>query len=92
LKIFTVGLPTVTEAAASEFQIGVHSTIGLDTSLGGGAAHFFTVTISLSRADPAVLERQMTIARALIELEKPAHTYYELQAVFPACRSGSFPQ
>ncbi len=88
LRIFTVGLPTVTEATASEFQIGAHSTIGVDTSIGGAPAHFFTVTISLSRGqDP---KRQIAIAQDLIEREKPAHTYYELNVTFPSIQLGKF--
>ncbi len=88
LAIFTVGTPIVTETATEEFQIGVHSTIGQNTYLRGGPPHFFTVTISLPRAAPAVQERQMAIAHALIELGKPAHTFYELKPIFPSMRIG----
>jgi phage tail-like protein len=88
LTIFTVGEPTVTELEAAEFQIGVHSRIGEDTYLGGGPPHFFRATISLHRAAPEVLLRQMEIARALIELEKPAHTHYELVVTFPSMQIG----
>jgi hypothetical protein len=30
----------------------------------------------------------MNIARALIDLEKPAHTFYELVPIFPSMRIG----
>lgn len=90
LKIFTVGLPTVTETAAAEFQIGTHATIGQDTYLGGGPPHFFRVVIRLPRATPEAQERQMGIARALIELEKPAHTSYELEVIFPSMQIGVY--
>src|SRR2546430_5408106 len=36
----------------------------VDTYLGGGAAHFFRVTISLPRASQEAQERQMAIATA----------------------------
>src|SRR2546430_10478235 len=60
----------------------------VDTYLGGGAAHFFRVTISLPRASQEAQERQMAIATALIELEKPAHTAYKLEPIFPSMRIG----
>ena len=88
LAIFTVSVPTVSEQEVSGLQIGVHSTIGVDMHLGGDKPHFFHVKISLPRATPAVQERQMNIARALIDLEKPAHTFYELVPIFPSMRIG----
>ncbi len=88
LGIFTVGTPTISEGGDAEFQIGVRSRVGKDTYVGGDLPHFFRVTISLPRAAPAVQERQMAIAHALIELEKPAHTFYELNLDFPSMRIG----
>lgn len=90
LSIFTVGIPKISEVSAAEFQIGEHSTIGEDTYLGGGPPHFFRVTIALPRATTGVQERQMEIARALIELEKPAHTYYEPNFEFPSMKIGKY--
>jgi phage tail-like protein len=90
LAIFNVGTPTIIEAG-TEFQIGVHSTIGQDIYLGGGPPHYFHVTISLSQefqGKPEALERQRDIARALIELEKPAHTFYDLAVIFPSMQIG----
>jgi phage tail-like protein len=88
LSIFTVSVPTVIEQEVSGTQIGVHSTVGKDMYIGGEKPHFFHVKISLPRAAPAVQERQMNIARALIDLEKPAHTFYELVPAFPSMRIG----
>ena len=90
LSIFTVGIPKVTEVSAAEFQIHEHSTIGEDTYIGGGAPHFFRVTIALPRATTQVQERQMEIARSLIKLEKPAHTYYEPSFKFPSMKIGKY--
>src|SRR5882724_716721 len=46
LEIFTAFTPTITEEATQpEFQLRVHSTIGLDTYLSGGRPHRFQVTI-----------------------------------------------
>ncbi len=88
LTIFSVGTPTVIETDMGELQLGVHSTIGEDTYLQGGAAHFFQVTISLPEVEPAVVLRQREIARALIELEKPAHTQYTLIVESPSMQIG----
>ena len=88
LEIFLDGTPTVTEPDVHEMQIGEQSTIGEDTYLGGGPPHFFQVTISLARPSPEFLERQLRIARDLINLEKPAHTYYKLNSTFPTIQIG----
>jgi phage tail-like protein len=86
LRIFVRGRPEITETAVAELQIGIHSTIGEDTYLRGGPPHFFRVTIVLPeelQGRPRELARQLAIARAIIELEKPAHTAYELIPIYP---------
>jgi len=88
LEIFTTGIPTITENQENLFQIEKHSTIGKDTYLGGGAPHYFQVTISLPQASPAIQNKQMAIAYAIINLEKPAHAYYSLGAIFPSMEIG----
>jgi len=76
LSIFTAGRPVVTE---------------------DDAPFHFTVTIYLPsiatyngppNAYAAFIDRQTTIARALIELEKPAHTAYQLNSLFPSFQIG----
>ncbi|MBU1231867.1 MAG: hypothetical protein KKD01_14345 [Proteobacteria bacterium] len=88
LELFTMGVPEVIEAGAADMQIGVYSTLGKDTYIGGGPQHFFYVNISLPRADPEVQLRQREIAKAIIELEKPAHTFYELTVKYPSMQIG----
>lgn len=88
LKIFSVGVPTVDEAASSGLQIGDQSTIGEDTYIGGGSSHFFRVTIKLAKVTEKLLAREFEIIRALIELEKPAHTFYELKVNHPTMKIG----
>ena len=51
-------------------------------------ANHFKVTIRLQRDTPEGQLRQSSIARALIELEKPAHTTYELELLFPSMQIG----
>jgi phage tail-like protein len=60
----------------AEFQIGVHSQIGVDTIIGGGAPFFFWVKLTTS--DPLGLQKQIDMVTALIELQKPAHTSFSL--------------
>ena len=67
------------------FQVGVHS-IGLETYIQGGPPHAFRVTVTIPTiADKGHEEasnriRQIEqLARAVIDLEKPAHTTYELK-------------
>ena len=90
LTIFTKGRPKVVEAGGEEFQIGVSSTIGEDTWLGGSPPHYFQVTISLAEAktDIQEIQRKQKITRDLIELEKPAHTFYDLYTIFPSMQIG----
>jgi len=53
-----------------------------------GPAHHFTITMRLPRAAPEVQLRQSAIANALIALEKPAHTFYDLDLQFPTMQIG----
>jgi phage tail-like protein len=88
LAIFTIATPTIVEDLP-QFQIGVRSTIGQDTYL--DRPHFFVVTISLPKSlqnQPQELARQMEIASALIDLEKPAHTFYRLDVIYPSMQIG----
>lgn len=102
LKIFTiVDEPNIKieEPAEWEFQIGDCSIVGKNTYIGGAPPHFFKVTLILedlleqqkqpnSSGAPIRLKKQLEIAKALIELAKPAHTYYQLIVVFPGMQIG----
>jgi phage tail-like protein len=44
----------------------------------------FKVKVTLTASTPAESLRQRTIAHALIEMEKPAHTAYTLEVEFPS--------
>ena len=69
-------------------QVGVHSTVGVDTVIGGGAPFFFLVQVDLPFVDPATARVQDRIARAIVDLQKPAHTYYHLTVVTPTFQIG----
>jgi phage tail-like protein len=58
------------------FQIGVHSTIGVDTILDGGGPYFFQVVLRLPTPDPEEQRKYREVVTAIIDMEKPAHSYY----------------
>lgn len=88
LKIYTGLEPVIAEGEDTVFQIGVHSTLGVDTQIAGPAPHYFRVTVTLPDPDPATLQRQAQIVTALIDLEKPAHTAYELEIIHDTMQIG----
>ncbi|MEP6620355.1 MAG: phage tail protein [bacterium] len=53
-----------------------------------GVPHHFRITMRLPQAAPDVLLRQIAIAHALIDLERPAHTFYDLDLQFPTMQIG----
>jgi phage tail-like protein len=79
LRIYTIFSPIISGTEENEFQIGLHSTIGVDTFINGTTPHFFRVSVTMPNPDPSTLRRQREIATALIDLQKPAHTDYELK-------------
>ncbi len=68
---------------STPLQIGVHSTIGQDTILDGGSPFFFKVHVLLPDPDPAQIKVQNQVAHAIVDLQKPAHTYYALSVETP---------
>ena len=49
-------------------------------------SYFFQVRLKLTEADPALLQLKQQIARAIIDQEKPAHTFYALQVAVPTIK------
>jgi phage tail-like protein len=89
IKIYT-RLPPQIDEQLSQFQLGVHARIGEDTILDGGPPYFFKVTLRLSDPNPEELRRQREIATAIIDMEKPAHTYYQFIQEVPAFQIGDY--
>jgi phage tail-like protein len=89
IRIYTRLGPRIDELT-TRFQLEVSSTIGSDTVIGGGAPHFFLVQLLLPSPDPIVLRTQETIARAIIDMEKPAYTAYDLTVQTPAMQIGIY--
>jgi phage tail-like protein len=80
-ELLTLCLDVVVQVSDTElpaFQVDRHSTVGSDTYLGGGAPYLFKVTLIAPQLNASALEAQSQLARAVIELGKPAHTDYQL--------------
>ncbi|XHX78797.1 MAG: hypothetical protein RBJ76_02370 [Stenomitos frigidus ULC029] len=94
LKIYTGLLPIIDEAPDRPFQIGVNAIVSSDINantaqIGGGVPHYFHLTVSMGSSTPADLERQRVIIRALVDLQKPAHTYYDLAILTDTLKIGT---
>lgn len=83
VQIYTRLGVEIDEQGAS-LQVGVSSTVGVDTLLGGGAPFYFRVRVLSPDPTPAVLEQVRQVAVAIVDLQKPAHTFYTLDVVAPA--------
>ena len=70
------------------FQVGITSTVGVNTMVGGGPPHYFLVKIILPGVGDLNFTRQEQIVRAIIDQEKPAHTYYNLRIDYPTMQVG----
>jgi phage tail-like protein len=81
LKTYSQGHVEILEDEVISFEIGDGCEVGKTTRLGGAPPHFFQVTVTLPNPDPETLGREMKIVRALIDLQKPAHTAYEVHSV-----------
>jgi phage tail-like protein len=87
LQIYTTPGVTITERAP-RLQVGVHSTVGVDTVIDGGLPNYFRVTIRLDTTNPSDKADRQRIAKAIIDAEKPAHTYYTLRVETPTLQIG----
>lgn len=54
--------------------------------MAGYPAHYFQVQLTLPKTEQSKYWQQVRIARAIIEQEKPAHTYYALRILTPTMR------
>lgn len=85
LKIYTQEIGHVHVSEVIDLQIGdneghiVRTQIGINTRIGSTSPYFFEVIISLPEPDPFVLDFRRREVLNIIDLEKPAYTYYGLQ-------------
>lgn len=87
IRTYTKLAPSIDELNAP-FQLGVHSTIGVDTVLDGGGPHFFRVRVRLPTLNLTQLKWMTEVTTAIIEMEKPAHTRYQLSVSTPTLQLG----
>ncbi len=87
IGIYTT-LGATIEEASPRMQIGVHSTIGVDTALDGGSPYYFRATVRLPTNRPEEIAAKRRIVKAIIDAEKPAHTYYTLSVETPTFQIG----
>lgn len=76
----------ILEQPENPFQIGVTSTVGKDVVLTGGRPHHFVVRTLVPGSED--VGRKRAALRAIIELEKPAHTSYDLFIQIPTLQVG----
>jgi phage tail-like protein len=88
LAICLNAIPSVIDAAMPMLQVGVHSTVSVDTYLSGGPPHFFKVRLLAPKLKASEIEAEVRLATSIIELGKPAHTLYELDVVSPIMQLG----
>lgn len=88
IKIYTRLGVTIEEPSLETFQIADHSTVGVDTLLGGGAPYFFHVFAWLPSPEPSEIKKKKQVINAIIEMEKPAHTIYVLEVDTPSLQLG----
>jgi phage tail-like protein len=71
----------VNDKEVPALQVGVYSTVGEDTQIGGGPPHYFSVVLIALEQDATQVQEQAQLARRIIDLAKPAHTDYQLEVV-----------
>jgi phage tail-like protein len=74
--------------------------LGKSTTLGGATVtevndnarpHYFEVTLVVTERKPAELAKKARQVRAIVDQEKPAHTYYSLTIQYPGLRVNNDP-
>ncbi len=69
-------------------RVGTISTVGVDTVVGGMPPYLFRVNVAFTTPDPAELSRKTESVRAVLDIEKPAHTFYSLSISGPTFQIG----
>ena len=71
------GLNATIEEPQGWFEVGV-SRVGVETRLDGPRPFYFELTAPIPTSDQDVLRRWNRLVRAVLDSEKPAHTFYHL--------------
>ncbi len=78
-----LSLSLATAASGSSDNVSIQE-LTFSTSGEEMPAHYFEVTVTVSTSDPTLLARKAREVRAIIDREKPAHTFYGLKIQYPA--------
>ncbi|NEQ80716.1 MAG: hypothetical protein F6K26_10820 [Moorea sp. SIO2I5] len=81
--------PRIIEPEDTPFQIGVNSRLGVNTQIGGSPPYYFQVEVTLPSPTRELLQRQADIIIALVDLQKPAHTDYDLTIFYETIQIGN---
>ena len=79
---------SVHEEEIPALQLGVRSTVGKDTRIGGGPPHFFRVVLTAPKLTAAEVQMRRQMAYEVVELAKPAHTTYEFEVQWSQLQVG----
>ncbi len=77
LKIYAGDISVQISELTDLFTVGVTSVVGADVMI-GERPHYFQVRVSVPAPNPTILAQYKRAVRAIIDNEKPAHTYYDL--------------
>ena len=91
IRIYT-GMGVKLTEFRGNFQLEASSQLDVDTILGGGTPFYFHVEVALPKETRTAQEisRLRGLLEAIIDAEKPAHTYYRLDfADFPTMQIDS---
>lgn len=87
LKIYA-GEGVTIKDELTPLQIATSSTVGIDTVVGGQPPYFFIVNVAFAEPDPEKLKPKVKAVRDVLDIEKPAHTYYQLNFQGPTFQIG----
>lgn len=63
-------------------QVEVTATVGVDTIIDGLPPYFFIVDLAALAGETQELYKKINIIQELVDLEKPAHTYYRISTPY----------
>lgn len=87
-----VGAGVHIEDVHQPLQVGMVATVGTDTVVGGIPTNIFRVRVAFTTSDVAGLAQRTESVKAVLEIEKPAHTDYILSVSGPTFRVGEVAQ
>jgi phage tail-like protein len=87
LKIYA-GEGVTIKDELTPLQVGASSTVGVNTVIGGQPPYFFIVNVAFAEPDPEKLKPKVKAVRDVLDIEKPAHTFYQLNFQGPTLQIG----